>query len=39
LTAGDQFGRIISATVKLHRLPLTTQDANITAAAVVAIQW
>ena len=39
LPHGDQFDRIIAATAKVHRLPLITKDANITAAGVVETVW
>jgi PIN domain nuclease of toxin-antitoxin system len=39
LPHGDQFDRIITATAKVHRLPLVTKDGNITDAAVVATMW
>jgi PIN domain nuclease of toxin-antitoxin system len=39
LPYGDQFDRIISATAKVHRLPLVTKDANITDASVVLTIW
>lgn len=39
LPHGDQFDRIITATAKVHRLPLVTKDANIGDSAVVAIVW
>lgn len=39
LPHGDQFDRIITATAKVHRLPLITKDANITDSGVVAIHW
>ncbi len=39
LPHGDQFDRIITATAKVHRLPLVTKDANICDSAVVAIVW
>jgi PIN domain nuclease of toxin-antitoxin system len=39
LPHGDQFDRIITATAKVHRLPLITKDANITDAGVVVTVW
>lgn len=39
LPHGDQFDRIITATAKAPRLPLITQDANITDSGAVAIHW
>ncbi|HLP01067.1 MAG TPA: type II toxin-antitoxin system VapC family toxin [Opitutaceae bacterium] len=39
LPHGDQFDRIITATAKVHRLPLITRDANITDAGVVDTLW
>ncbi|MBI5767439.1 MAG: type II toxin-antitoxin system VapC family toxin [Verrucomicrobia bacterium] len=39
LPHGDQFDRIIAATAKKHRLPLITNDANITDAGVVDTFW
>ena len=39
LPHGDQFDRIITATAKVHRLPLVTKDANITDSSVVSIVW
>ena len=39
LPHGDQFDRIITATAKIHRLPLITKDANIADAAVVITLW
>lgn len=39
LPHGDQFDRIITATAKVHRLPLITKDANITDAGVVTTFW
>jgi len=36
---GDQFDRIITATAKVHRLPLVTKDANITDSSIVATVW
>ena len=39
LPHGDQFDRIITATTKVHRLPLITKDANITDASVVSTLW
>ena len=39
LPHGDQFDRIITATAKVHRLPLITKDANITDSSIVATLW
>ena len=39
LPHGDQFDRIITATAKVHRLPLVTKDANITDSSIVATVW
>jgi PIN domain nuclease of toxin-antitoxin system len=39
LPHGDQFDRIITATAKIHRLPLITRDANISASSVVSTIW
>ena len=39
LPHGDQFDRVITATAKVHRLPLITKDANITDSAVVSTIW
>ncbi len=39
LPHGDQFDRIITATAKVHRIPLITKDSNISAAALVATVW
>jgi PIN domain nuclease of toxin-antitoxin system len=39
LPHGDQFDRIITATAKVHRLPLITKDANITDSSIVATVW
>ncbi len=39
LPHGDQFDRIITATAKVHRLPLITRDANITDSGVVETLW
>ena len=39
LPHGDQFDRIITATAKVHRLPLITKDAMITDAAVISTIW
>lgn len=39
LPRGDQFDRIITATAKVHRLPLITKDANITDAGIVTTVW
>lgn len=39
LPHGDQFDRIITATAKIHRLPLITKDANITDSSIVSIVW
>lgn len=39
LPHGDQFDRIITATAKVHRLPLITKDANIAESSVVATYW
>jgi PIN domain nuclease of toxin-antitoxin system len=39
LPHGDQFDRIITATAKVHRLPLVTKDGNITESAVTAVVW
>ncbi|MCX6543863.1 MAG: type II toxin-antitoxin system VapC family toxin [Acidobacteria bacterium] len=39
LPHGDQFDRIITATAKVHRLPLVTKDANITDSSIVVTVW
>jgi PIN domain nuclease of toxin-antitoxin system len=39
LLHGDQFDRAITATAKVHRLPLITEDANFTDSAVVLTIW
>lgn len=39
LPHGDQFDRIITATAKLHKLPLMTKDANITDSGIVSTLW
>jgi PIN domain nuclease of toxin-antitoxin system len=39
LPHGDQFDRIITATAKIHRLPLITKDATITDASVISTIW
>jgi PIN domain nuclease of toxin-antitoxin system len=39
LPHGDQFDRIITATAKLHRLPLITKDANISSSSEVSTVW
>ena len=39
LPHGDQFDRVITATAKIHRLPLITRDANIGASSEVATIW
>ena len=39
LPHADQFDRIITATAKIHKLPLLTRDANITDSAVVPTIW
>ena len=39
LPHGDQFDRIITATARIHRLPLITKDANIADASVVVTFW
>ena len=39
LPHGDQFDRIITATAKVHRLPLITKDTTITDASVVSTIW
>jgi PIN domain nuclease of toxin-antitoxin system len=39
LPHGDQFDRIITATAKVHRLPLITRDANITDSGLVTAIW
>ena len=39
LPHGDQFDRIITATAKVHRLPLVTKDANITDSSIVTTVW
>jgi PIN domain nuclease of toxin-antitoxin system len=36
---GDQFDRIITATAKIHRLPLITKDAAITDTSIVSTVW
>lgn len=35
----DQFDRVITATAKVHRLPLLTKDSNITDSALVVTVW
>ena len=39
LPHGDQFDRIITATAKVHRLPLITRDANIADSSVIPTFW
>ncbi|MFY9925420.1 MAG: type II toxin-antitoxin system VapC family toxin [Opitutaceae bacterium] len=39
LPHGDQFDRIITATAKIHRLPLITRDANIGASSEISTIW
>jgi PIN domain nuclease of toxin-antitoxin system len=39
LPHGDQFDRIITATAKIHRLPLVTRDANISASSAISTVW
>ncbi len=39
LPHGDQFDRVITATAKVHRLPLVTKDAKITDASIVSTLW
>jgi PIN domain nuclease of toxin-antitoxin system len=39
LPHGDQFDRIITATAKVHQLPLITKDANISASSVISTIW
>jgi len=39
LPHADQFDRIITATAKIHRLPLITRDANICASSEIATIW
>ncbi len=39
LPHGDQFDRVITATAKIHRIPLITKDANISASLAVATVW
>ena len=39
LPHGDQFDRVITATAKVHGLPLITKDANISASSAVATVW
>jgi PIN domain nuclease of toxin-antitoxin system len=39
LPHGDQFDRIITATAKVHLLPLITKDANISDSDVVTTVW
>ena len=39
LPHGDQFDRIITATAKVHRLPLITRDANISASSAITTVW
>jgi PIN domain nuclease of toxin-antitoxin system len=39
LPHGDQFDRIITATAKLHNIPLITKDANIGDSNIVTTVW
>jgi PIN domain nuclease of toxin-antitoxin system len=39
LPHADQFDRIITATAKIHGVPLITKDGNITDAGVVTTVW
>lgn len=39
LPHGDQFDRIITATAKIHQLPLITKDANISASSAISTIW
>jgi len=39
LPHADQFDRVITATAKVHRLPLITKDANITDSGVISTIW
>jgi len=39
LPHGDQFDRVITATAKIHRIPLITEDANISASSAVVTLW
>ncbi|CAM3170571.1 type II toxin-antitoxin system VapC family toxin [Rariglobus hedericola] len=39
LPHGDQFDRIITATAKIHGVPLITKDGNITDSGVVTTIW
>jgi PIN domain nuclease of toxin-antitoxin system len=39
LPHSDQFDRIITATAKIHRLPLITWDANISTSSAVVTVW
>jgi PIN domain nuclease of toxin-antitoxin system len=39
LPHGDQFDRVITATAKIHRLPLITKDSNISSSSVVTTIW
>jgi len=39
LPHGDQFDRIITATAKIHRLPLITKDAAISGSSIVTVLW
>jgi PIN domain nuclease of toxin-antitoxin system len=39
LPHGDQFDRIITATAKIHQLPLITKDANIGGSSEIDTIW
>jgi PIN domain nuclease of toxin-antitoxin system len=39
LPHGDQFDRVITASAKVHRVPLVTKDANIADSSIVSTVW